>query len=119
MRELFAHEDINGIERYSFPDIDKIDGKISHVAVHVIGDDYAYEEKRHYVQLHRHDFDEIIIMVPSNGSFKFMTELDGRMELIDSPALIHIPAGTEHRAEAICGNGVLVCIHMDRRLPAT
>jgi mannose-6-phosphate isomerase-like protein (cupin superfamily) len=111
---VFAHGDIAGIDRFSFSEIGDIRGKLSHIAVHVISDNYVYQEEDHYTESHKHDFDEINILISTNSCLEYNMSCDGRSEVVASPSLIHIPAGTEHRAEAIRGTGVFICIYLDR-----
>jgi len=114
MGNLFGNEALEGIERLSFLEREHIQGKSFHVAAHIINHNYIYQEDWHYSQLHKHEFDEINILISTNACLKYKMEFDGKLEEVSSPSLIYIPAGIEHRAEPVCGTGIFVCIYLDQ-----
>jgi hypothetical protein len=114
MDKLFGHEDLKGIERLSFLEREHIRGKSFHIAAHIIDDNYIHQENWHYAQLHKHEFDEINILISTIPGFKYKMEFDGKLEEVSSPSLIYIPAGIKHRAEPVCGTGIFICIYLDQ-----
>jgi hypothetical protein len=114
MGKPFGHEDLKGIERLSFLEREHIQGRSFHIAAHIINDNYIHREDWHYAQLHKHEFDEINILVSTNSCLKYKMEFDRKLEEVSSPSLIYIPAGIEHRAEPVCGTGIFICIYLDQ-----
>jgi hypothetical protein len=114
MGNLFGREDLNGIERLSFLEKEDIQGKSFHITAHIINDNYIHIKDWHYAQLHKHEFDEINILISTNSCLTYKMEFDRKLEEVSSPSLIYIPAGIEHRAEPVCGTGIFVCIYLDQ-----
>jgi len=114
MGKLFGREDLKGIERLSFLEREHIQGKSFHIAAHIINDNYIHREDWHYAQLHKHEFDEINILISTNSCLKYRMEFDRKLEEVSSPSLIYIPAGIEHRAEPVYGTGIFICIYLDQ-----
>lgn len=109
---------IKGIVRHSFLEKEDIKGKSFHIASHIIDDSYLHKKEWSYSQAHKHDFDEINMLISEKSSLKYKLEVDGKEEEIVSPALIFIPAGITHRAEPICGTGIFLCIYLDSEIKA-
>lgn len=112
--KVFGHEDIKGIERLSFWEREHLPGKSFHIATHIIDATYRHQENLHYEQLHKHEFDEINILISTSSCLKYKMEFDGKLEEISSPSLIYIPAGIDHRAEPVSGTGIFICIYLDQ-----
>ena len=89
-----------------------------HIAVHMIKDlDTAPDP---YVKMHCHpDVDEIGLIIAPKDELEYEIILDGKQNRIKSPATVYIPAGTYHRARAVCGKGAYVCILLDPKGPHT
>lgn len=104
---------IQGIVRFSFLEKEYIKGRSFHIASHIIDDSYIPKQEWFYSQTHKHDFDEINMVISEKSTLKYKMELDGKEEEIVSPSLIFIPAGTTHRAEPVCGTGTFLCIYLD------
>lgn len=114
MGKLFGQEDLKGIERLSFLEKEHIRGKSFHVAAHIIDGTYVPQEDWHYAQSHKHEFDEINILISSDSCLKYKMECDGKSEELSSPSLIYIPAGIEHRGEPMEGTGIFICLYLDQ-----
>lgn len=114
MGKTFGIADLLGIERLTFMERDDIKGKAFHVAAHVIDGSYTPRQDWHYSPDHTHEFDEINMLVSSDSCLKYRMEFDGTTEVISSPSLIYIPAGTRHRGEVVEGTGVFICIYLDQ-----
>lgn len=110
--------DIQGIARLSFLEKEYIKGKSFHVASHIIDDAYIHQKEWIYSQAHKHDFDEINMIISEKSTLKYKMEVNGKEEEIIAPALIFIPAGTTHRAEPVCGTGIFLCIYLDADIKA-
>jgi len=93
--------------------------KSFHVAAHIIDGKYVHQGDWHYAQLHKHEFDEVDILISTNYFLKYKMEFDGKLEELPSPSLIYIPAGTDHLAEPIDGTGMFICIYLDQISHAT
>lgn len=104
---------IQGIMRYSFLEKEDIKGKSFHVASHIIGDSFVYQNEWIYSKAHQHDFNEINMLISEKSTLKYKFELDGKVEEISSPSLIFIPAGIIHRAEPVSGTGTFLCIYLN------
>lgn len=63
------------------------------------------------IPLHRHDVDEVVIVIDGVGSYT----LDGEVSEVESGDVVFIPAGTEH-GTTNTGTGVL---HVHAVFPAT
>lgn len=114
MGKTFGVDDLAGIERLTFMERGDIKGKAFHVAAHVVDDTHVHQQDWHYAQAHEHAFDEINMLVSTGGCLKFRMEFDGITEVISSPSLIYIPAGTRHRSEVQEGAGIFLCIYLDQ-----
>ena len=75
MGKLFGHEDLKGMERLSFLEKDHLPEKSFHVAAHIIDGKYVHQEDWHYAQLHKHEFDEVNILISTNSCLKYKMEL--------------------------------------------
>ena len=54
------------------------------------------------------------ILISTNSCLKYKMECAGTLEEVSSPALIYIPAGSNHRAEPVSGTGIFICIYLDQ-----
>lgn len=79
-----------------------------HAAVHFV--DVSTRRIPKYSNLHKHDADEINIILPQDGNIVYEIQLEGEIYKVKSPATIFIPKGVMHRADAISGKGIFVCI---------
>jgi len=89
-----------------------------HIAVHIIKDLDAPPAP--YAKIHCHpSHDEIGLIIAPKDSLEYEIILNGKENRVKSPASVYIPAGTQHRARALSGNGAYVCILLDSRGPHT
>ena len=71
-----------------------------------------------YAKIHCHpNADEIGLVIAPKDKLEYEIILDGQENRIKSPAAIHIPGGTYHRARAVFGEGAYVCILLDPKGP--
>ena len=107
------HIDVNGILRYALMSNKDFEGEGFHVACHVLTKDY-YEDPTDFAVPHTHDFDEFNILLPlGSAELVYEIELDGEKQNLKAPATVFIPAGTEHNARPLSGEGIFICIQLD------
>ena len=109
------HIDVNGILRYALMSNRDFDGEGFHVACHVLTKDY-FEAPTDFAVPHTHDFDEFNILLPLGSDMEYEIELEGEKQKINAPATIFIPAGTEHNARPLSGEGIFICIQLDNKI---
>lgn len=107
----------NFLERYLLLGTDLLERAPLHIAIHLIKD--LDEPPPPYAQIHCHpDCDEIGLVAATKDELEYEIILNGKEHRVKSPATVYIPAGTYHRARAVYGKGVYVCILLDPRGPA-
>ena len=80
----------------------------THIAVHFI--DSSHRKMLEYSFLHKHNADEINLIISENSELKYEIQLDDETYKVTSPSTIFIPKGTKHKAKFISGKGIFVCI---------
>ena len=101
------HENSDVIERYcskNFP---------VHLAIHEINK--AQKKDRNYVKPHKHEKSEINILL---GNLKYLILLGDEEYIVQAPANIWIPAGLNHSANLIEGEGHYICIILNDKYDA-
>ena len=63
-----------------------------------------------YSMLHKHNADEINLIVSENSKLKYEIQLDDETYKVSSPSTVFIPKGIRHKAKFISGKGIFVCI---------
>lgn len=106
------HLDVNGILRYALMNNRDFEGEGFHVACHVLTKDY-YQDPTDFAVSHAHDFDEFNILLPLRSELVYEIELNGEKQNLKAPATVFIPAGTEHNARPLAGEGIFICIQLD------
>lgn len=79
-----------------------------HAAVHFV--DIIDKKISKYSILHKHDADEVNIILSENDKLVYEIQLDDEIYKVTSPATIFIPKGVKHRADVISGRGFFVCL---------
>lgn len=79
----------------------------THVAVHFVD---ASKKLPEYSQLHKHDHDEINLILSEDSSLTYNVQFEDEIYTVSSPSTIFIPKGVQHSAYAISGKGIFVCI---------
>ncbi|MCB9331080.1 MAG: hypothetical protein H6574_08365 [Lewinellaceae bacterium] len=108
------HIDVNGILRYALMSNRDFEGEGFHVACHVLTKDY-FTNPTDFAVPHTHDFDEFNILLPLGSEMEYEIELEGERQKIKAPATVFIPAGTEHNARPLAGEGIFICIQLDNK----
>ncbi len=79
----------------------------THVAVHFIAAKKKFPE---YSLPHKHDCDEINLILSEKGKLTYKIQLDDETYRVSSPSTIFIPKGVRHSANVVAGSGIFVCI---------
>jgi len=80
----------------------------THIAVHFV---YGNHKKMsEYSMLHKHNADEVNLIVSENSKLKYEIQLDDETYKVTSPSTVFIPKGVRHKAKFISGKGIFVCI---------
>lgn len=98
------------IRRLTMLDKKRVPESKIHTAVHFV--DANGKKMPRYSELHKHNADEINLILSEDGKLKYEIQLDDEIYKVTSPATVFIPKGLEHRAEVISGKGIFVCIIM-------
>ena len=106
------HHDIEGLTRWLLLGASLDTRSPLHVALHLITDGVAQTVNAgtHYADVDVHEVDEINILWSPDGGLRYRFELDGEVTEVAAPASVVIPAGIKHRAEAVAGTGLFLCI---------
>ena len=80
----------------------------THVAVHFVNGNH--KKMSEYSLLHKHNADEINLIISENSKLKYEIQLDDEVYKVTSPSTIFIPKGVRHKAKFMSGKGVFVCI---------
>ncbi len=80
----------------------------THIAIHVI--DSAQKNMLDYSLLHKHNADEINLIISDNDKLKYEIQLGDEKYRVTSPTTVFIPKGVRHKAKLISGKGIFVCI---------
>jgi mannose-6-phosphate isomerase-like protein (cupin superfamily) len=80
----------------------------THIAVHFV--DTKSKPIPEYSKLHKHNFDEINLILSENDKITYEIQLEDEIYQVSSPSSVFIPKGTRHRAKVLSGKGLFVCI---------
>lgn len=83
--------------------------KNPHIAVHIV-DKKISKKLDKYTQLHRHNYNEINLILSESDKLTYEIQLGGEVYQISSPATIFIPKGLKHSANLISGKGIFITI---------
>jgi len=95
------------IKRLSMLNKQTIPESNTHVAVHFVDSKKKIPD---YSTLHKHNFDEINLILSENGKLIYEIQFDNEIYKVTSPSTVFIPKGVKHRAQVISGKGIFVCI---------
>jgi len=95
------------IKRLSMLNKSLIPKSDTHIAVHFVD---ASKDLPKYSKLHKHNHDEINLILSENSSLTYEIQLEDESYEVESPSTIFIPNGVKHSAQAISGKGIFVCI---------
>jgi len=84
-----------------------------HAAVHFV--DAVDKKISKYSIPHKHDADEINMILSDNGKLVYEIQLDDEIYKVSSPGTVFIPKGIKHRADVISGRGIFVCLIMSNK----
>jgi len=80
----------------------------THVAIHIV--DYKHKNLSEYSFLHKHNADEINLIISESNKLKYEIQLDDEIYKVLSPSTVFIPKGVKHKARFLSGKGIFVCI---------
>ena len=80
----------------------------THVAIHLV--DYKHKNLSEYSFLHKHNADEINLIISENNKLKYEIQLEDEIYKVSSPSTVFIPKGVKHKARFLSGKGIFVCI---------
>jgi mannose-6-phosphate isomerase-like protein (cupin superfamily) len=80
----------------------------THIAAHFVNS--RKKKFPQYSSLHKHDYDEINLILSEDGKLTYEIQLDDEVYKVSSPSTIFIPKGVKHKANVISGKGIFVCI---------
>ncbi len=80
----------------------------THIAVHFV--DSKTNKISDYSKLHKHNFDEINLILSENGKLTYEIELGDEKYKVSSPSTVFIPKALKHKARVVSGKGIFVCI---------
>jgi mannose-6-phosphate isomerase-like protein (cupin superfamily) len=83
-----------------------------HAAVHFVN---AKKKMPQYSKLHKHNADEINLVLSENGKLVYKIQLGDETYRVSSPSSVFIPKGLRHKAEVLSGRGVFVCIILSNK----
>ena len=103
---MFHGKEKAPLKRYVMVEKRKINEKGLRVVVHVIKK--AVKKKRDYCELHRHDYDEVNLILSEKGKLVYRIQLEDEVYIVKSPASVYIPKGIRHSANVVSGEGIYV-----------
>jgi len=112
-----GHSGAEGIDRLLLATNASVPGRSFHVAAHLVGAGFVPSADFAFTERQRHPFDEINVLIPNGGPFRYRYEVEGEIRIAEGPCSVFLPAGVEHRMEPIEGTGVFLCIKLDRTRP--
>ncbi len=96
------------IKRLSMLSKKRFPSSNTHIAVHFVNGNH--KKMSEYSMLHKHNVDEINLIISENSNLKYEIQLDDEVYKISSPSTIFIPKGVKHKAKFLSGKGIFVCI---------
>lgn len=96
------------IRRLSMLSKSMIPSSKMHIAVHFV--DASRKKISEYSKLHKHDVDEINLILSEDENLVYEIQIGDQTYRVSSPSTVFIPKWTKHKARAVSGKGVFVCI---------
>ena len=96
------------IKRLSMLSKKRFPSSNTHVAVHFVNGNH--KKMLEYSILHKHNADEINLIVSENSKLKYEIQLGDETYRVTSPSTVFIPKGVKHNAIFKSGKGIFVCI---------
>ena len=89
----------------------------THIAIHFVNGNH--KKMSEYSMLHKHNADEINLIVSEKSKLKYEIQLDDETYKVSSPSTVFIPKGIRHKAKFISGKGIFVCIILSGKYKST
>ena len=96
------------IKRLSMLSKKRFPSSNTHVAIHFVNGNH--KKMPEYSLLHKHNADEINLIISENSKLKYEIQLDDEVYKVSAPSTVFIPKGIRHKAKFISGKGIFVCI---------
>lgn len=80
----------------------------THLAVHFV--DASRKKIPEYSKLHKHNFDEINLILSEKGNLTYEIQLEDEIYKVSAPCTVFIPKGMRHKARALSGKGIFLCM---------
>ena len=96
------------IKRLSMLNEKLVPNSNTHIAIHFVNP--RCKKKSDYSFLHKHNADEINLIISENSKLKYEIQLDDEVYKVSAPSTVFIPKGIRHKAKFISGKGIFVCI---------
>ena len=96
------------IKRLSMLSKKRFPSSNTHVAIHFVNGNH--KKMLEYSLLHKHNADEINLIISENSKLKYEIQLDDEVYKVSAPSTVFIPKGIRHKAKFISGKGIFVCI---------
>ncbi len=96
------------IKRLSMLSKTSIPESKTHLAVHFV--DASRKKIPEYSKLHKHNFDEINLILSEKNKLVYEIQLEDEIYKISAPCTVFIPKGVRHKARALSGKGIFMCM---------
>lgn len=106
------HDSVEGIIRYALLSKEDFNYNGFHVACHIVTKSF-YNKANDFSKKHKHQFDELNIIIPFGTNLKYRFEIDNEFEIVEAPYTVLIPMGKYHSAKPVEGEGIFICIYLN------
>ncbi len=96
------------IKRLSMLNKKRFPSSGTHIAVHFV--DSFGKKIPEYSRLHKHNHDEINLILSEKGKLTYEIQLDDEVYKVSSPSTVFIPKRVNHKAKVISGKGIFICM---------
>jgi len=96
------------IKRLSMLNKKRFPSSRTHIAVHFVNS--LGEKIPEYSKLHKHNHDEINLILSEKGKLTYEIQLDDEVYKVSSPSTVFIPKRVNHKAKVISGRGIFICM---------
>ena len=87
------------IKRLSMLSKKRFPSSNTHIAVHFVNGNH--KKMLEYSQLHKHNADEINLIISENSKLKYEIQLDDEVYNLSSPSTVFIPKGVKNKSKLI------------------
>jgi len=105
------------VDRLMMLNQDMIEDCDTRISVHMVND--LPDQVDSYCEMHKHDFDEINIIVSQDKGLTYSIQMEDEEYIINSPATVFVPKGVRHKSEVVSGTGMFICVTLQGKYSAT